>query len=227
MPRGVVLRDEEKEPIVGGLVEPVQRSQASEDLLANVATQLGGRVRGIIVVASPPGSHGKTVLSTLLATLLGNTNNHVLLVGTHLQYHSTSGNGNGGGMVPSRWRFNEDASLNWVTSLWALERGQWVLPAWHDDKGGRVSPMRLSQIPNEARDLFDVVIVDTPSNLDRQGLDVITWVADGMLEVVSNVGDPASTRRSVQAHLQRISAPFIGLVINRVKGRPALTDSSV
>jgi capsular polysaccharide biosynthesis protein len=201
-------------------------AQASENLLANVATQLGGRVRGIMVVASPPGSHGKTVLSTVLATMLGHTNNHVLLVGTHLHYRSASGNGNGGGMVPSRWRFNEDGPMSWVTSLWALERGMWVLPAWHDDKGGQLSPIRLSQILNEARDLFDVIIVDTPSNLDRQGLDVITWVADGVLEVVSNVGDAASMRQSVQAHLQRISAPFIGLVINRVKGQPSLTDSS-
>jgi capsular polysaccharide biosynthesis protein/Mrp family chromosome partitioning ATPase len=202
-------------------------AKASEDLLANVATQLGGRVRGIIIVASPPGSHGKTVVSTVLATMLGHTNNHVLLVGTHLQYRSVPGNGNGGGMVPSRWRFNEDGPMSWVTSLWALERGMWVLPAWHDDRGGRLSPMRLSQILNEARDLFDVIIVDTPSGLDRQGLDVITWVADGVLEVVSNVGDAARMRSSVQAHLQRISAPFIGLVINRVKGRPVLTDSSV
>jgi capsular polysaccharide biosynthesis protein len=203
-------------------------AKASEGLVTNVAIHLGGRVRGIIVVASPPGSHGKTVVSTLMATLLGHTNNHVLLVGTHLQYRSaSSGNGHGGGMVPSRWRFDEDAPLNWVTSLWALERGQWVLPAWHDSKGGQISPMRLSQILNEARDLFDVIIVDTPSNLDRQGLDVITWMADGVLEVVSNVGDVASMRRSAWAHLQRISAPFIGLVINHAKGRPALTDSSV
>jgi capsular polysaccharide biosynthesis protein len=202
-------------------------ARASENLVANLATHLGGRVRGIIVVASPPGRHGKTVVSTLMATLLGHTNSHVLLVGTHLQYRSASGNGHGGGMVPSRWRFNEDAPLNWVTSLWALERGQWVLPAWHDGKGGQIPPMRLSQILNEARDLFDVIIVDTPSNLERQGLDVITWMADGVLEIVSNVGDPASMRMSARAHLQRISAPFIGLVINQTKGRPALTDSSV
>jgi capsular polysaccharide biosynthesis protein len=202
-------------------------AQASEDLLANVATQMGGRVRGILIVASPPGSHGKTVLSTVLATMLGHTNNHVLLVGTHLHYRSASGNGNEGGMVPSRWRFNEDGPMSWVTSLWALERDMWVLPAWHDHKGGQLSPIRLSQILNEARDLFDVIIVDTPSGLDRQGLDVLTWVADGLLEVVSNGGDAASMRSSVQAHLQRISAPFIGLVINRVKGQPMLTDSSV
>jgi capsular polysaccharide biosynthesis protein len=201
-------------------------AQAGENLLANLSAQLGGRVRGVIVVTSPPGSHGKTVVSTLVATLLGHSSNHVLLVGSHLQYRSASGNGHGGGMVPSRWRFNEDAPLSWVTSLWALERSMWVLPAWHDDKGGQLSPLRLSQILNEARDLFEVIIIDTPSDFDRQGLDVLTWVADGVLEVVSNVGDPASTRRTVQAHLQRISAPFIGLVINRAKGQPALPDSS-
>jgi capsular polysaccharide biosynthesis protein len=202
-------------------------AQASENLLANLATQMGGRVRGILIVTSPPGSHGKTVVSTVLATMLSHTNNHVLLVGTHLQYRAAAGNGNGGGMVPSRWKFTEEGPMSWVTSLWALERGMWVLPAWRDDKGGQLPPMRLSQILNEARDLFDVIIVDTPSGLDRQGLDVITWVADGLLEVVSNVDDAASMRSSVHAHLQRISAPFIGLVINRVKGHAALTDSSV
>jgi capsular polysaccharide biosynthesis protein/MinD-like ATPase involved in chromosome partitioning or flagellar assembly len=202
-------------------------AQAGENLLTEVAARLGGRVRGVIVITSPPGSHGKTVVSTVLATLLGHTNNHVLLVGTHLSYPSASrsGNGDGRGMVPSRWSFSEDAPHSWVTSLWALERGLWVLPAWPDEKGGRLPPMRLGEIVHEARDLFDVVIVDTPGHLDAQGLEIITWIADGVLEVVSNADGAASMRRSVQAHLQRISAPFIGLVINRVKGRPALVDS--
>lgn len=203
-------------------------AQAGESLLAKVATHLGGRVGGVIVVTSPPGRHGKTVVSTVLATLLGHTGHHVLLVGTHLNHPMIpgSGNGHGRGMVPRQWGFSEDAPNSWVTSLWVLERGQWVLPGWNDDKGGRLPPMRLAEILNEARDLFDVVIVDTPSNLDRQSLDIITWVADGLLEVVSTADGAASMLRSVQAHLQSISAPFIGLVGNRAESRPSLVDSS-
>ena len=209
------------------LVDPAL-AQAGENLLSNLSTHLGGRVRGVIVVTSPPGRHGKTIVSTLLATLLGHSGTHVLLVGTPLDYVtvSSSGNGDGRGLVPSRWTFNENAPHSWVTSLWAMERGLWILPAWHDHKGGQLEPMRLTEILNEALDLFDVIVVDTPSSLDRHGLDIVTWVADGVLEVISNADGAASMRRSVQAHLQNISAPFVGLVINRVKGRPALVDSS-
>ena len=206
----------------------VTLAQAGENLLANLAARLGGRVHGVIIVTSPPGSQGKTLASTVLASLLGHTNNHVLLVGTHLDYPaiSQSGNGDGGGMVPSRWTFSEHAPNSWVTSAWALERGLWVLPAWHDNKGGRLPSMRLSQILAEARDLFDVVIVDTPSDLGGYDLEVISWVADGLLEVVANADDVASTRRAVRAHLQLISAPFVGLVMNRKKGRPTLVEGS-
>jgi capsular polysaccharide biosynthesis protein len=206
----------------------VSLAQAGENLLANLAARLGGRVRGVIVVTSPPGSHGKTLTSTVLATLLGYTNNHVLLVGTHLDYPaiSHSGNGNGRSMVPTRWTFNDNAPNSWVTSLWALEQGLWVLPAWHDDKGGRLPPLRMSQILAEARNLFDVVIVDTPSDLSGQDLEVTTWVADGLLEVVANADDTALMRRAVRAHLQLTSAPFVGLVINRTNPRPPLVSGS-
>jgi Mrp family chromosome partitioning ATPase len=203
-------------------------AQAGEVLLANVMPRLGGSVRGVVVVTSPPGSHGKTVVSTLLATLLSQANNHVLLVGTHLDYPavSHSGDGNGHGIVPSRWTFSETAPLSWATSLWALESQLWALPAWHDEKGARLAPIRLSQILNEARDLFEVIIVDTPSNLDRHDLDIITWVSDGVLEVMANADGTASMGRSAQAHLQGIAAPFVGLVINQVKRRPDLVASS-
>jgi hypothetical protein len=203
-------------------------AQAGEGLLANVMARLGGSVRGVVVVTSPPGSHGKTVVSTLLATLLSRTNNQVLLVGTHLDYPavSHSGNGNGHEVVPSRWTFSETAPLSWVTSLWALESQLWALPAWHDEKGARLAPTRLSQILNEARDLFEIIIVDTPSDLDRHGLDIITWVSDGVLEVMANADGTASMGKSARVHLQGISAPFVGLVINRVKHRPALVASS-
>jgi capsular polysaccharide biosynthesis protein/cellulose biosynthesis protein BcsQ len=201
---------------------------ASEDLVANITRRLGGRAHGVLIVTSPPGRHGKTVVSTLLATLLGPAGNHVLLVGTRLDYPavSSSGNGNGHGMVPSGRTFTENAPNSWVTSLWALERGLWVLPAWHDHKGGQLPPTRLSEILNQARDLFDLIIVDTPSSFDRHGLDSISWVADGILEVVSNADGAASMRKAVQMHLQDISAPFVGLVINRVRRRPALVDST-
>jgi Mrp family chromosome partitioning ATPase/capsular polysaccharide biosynthesis protein len=203
-------------------------AQAGEALLANLMARLGGSVRGVVVVTSPPGSHGKTVVSTLLATLLSRTNNHVLLVGTHLDYPavSHSGDGNGHGMVPSRWAFSETAPLSWVTSLWALESQLWALPAWHDEKGTQLAPIRLSQILNEARDLFEVIIVDTPSDLDRHDLDIITWNSDGVLEVMANRNGAASMGKSAQAHVQDIAAPFVGLVINQVKRRPALVASS-
>jgi Mrp family chromosome partitioning ATPase len=202
-------------------------AQAGEALLANLMARLGGSVRGVVVVTSPPGSHGKTVVSTLLATLLSRTNNHVLLVGTHLDYPavSHSGDGNGHGMVPSRWTFSETAPLSWVTSLWALESQLWALPAWHDEKGTQLAPIRLSQILNEARDLFEVIIVDTPSDLDRHDLDIITWNSDGVLEVMANRNGAASMGKSAQAHVQDIAAPFVGLVINQVKRRPALVAS--
>jgi hypothetical protein len=203
-------------------------ARAGRKLLTNLSAHLGGRVRGVVVVTSPPGSHGKTLVSTVLATLLSHINNNVLLVGTHFAYAgaSDSDDGDRRDMVPSRWTFSENAPNNWVRSLWALDRSLWALPAWGDDNGGRLAPARLRRLLTEARGVFDVIVVDTPSNVEPQTLDIITWGADGVLEVISNANGATSVRRSAQEHLQHISAPFVGLVVNRVKNRPALLDSS-
>jgi capsular polysaccharide biosynthesis protein len=204
--------------------------RAGDDLLLKVAAELGGRVHGVIVVTSPPGRHGKTVVSTMLSTLLGRTGNHVLLVGTHRDYPVDArgpGDGNGRDLTRSLWTVGDDAAQSWMTGLWALENGQWSLPAWQDRKGGMVPAVRLVDILNEARDLFDTVIVDVPSYLRGELLGTLTWVADGVLVVVSNIDGPAAMRRSAQAPLHGLSAPFVGVVLNRVKGSPAAVTSSV
>jgi Chain length determinant protein len=199
--------------------------RAGDDLLLKVSAQLGGRVRGVIIVTSAPGRHGKTVVSTMLSTLLGHTGNDVLLVGTHRDYPLDvlgSGGGNGHGLTRRPWMAGDDAALSWVAGLWALENGQWSLPAWQDRKGGFLPAVRLAEILNEARDMFDVVIVDLPSSyLGREVLGALTWVADGVLVVVSNFDGPTSIRRSVQTFLDGRLAPFVGVVLNQVRSSPA------
>jgi hypothetical protein len=75
--------------------------------------------------------------------------------------------------------------------------------------------------------MFDVIVVDVPSSyLGREVLGTLTWVADGVLVVVSNLNGPASIRRSVQALLDGRLAPFVGVVLNRVRSSPALAESS-
>jgi Mrp family chromosome partitioning ATPase len=204
--------------------------RAGDDLLLKVSAQLGGRVRGVIIVTSPPGRHGKTVVSTMLSTLLGHTGNDVLLVGTHRDYPLDVGGSagdNGHDVTRSVSAVGDDGALSWVAGLWALENGQWSLPAWQDRKGGFLPAVRLAEILNEARDMFDVVIVDVPSSyVGREVLGTLTWVADGVLVVVSNFDGPASVRRSVQALLDGRLAPFVGVVLNRVRSSPALAESS-
>jgi Mrp family chromosome partitioning ATPase len=204
--------------------------RAGDDLLLKVSAQLGGRVRGVIIVTSPPGRHGKTVVSTMLSTLLGHAGNDVLLVGTHRDYPLDvrgSGGDNGHDLTRRPWTAGDDAALSWVAGLWALENGQWSLPVWQDRKGGFLPAVRLAEILNEARDMFDVIVVDVPSSyLGREVLGTLTWVADGVLVVVSNLNGPASIRRSVQALLDGRLAPFVGVVLNRVRSSPALAESS-
>jgi capsular polysaccharide biosynthesis protein/Mrp family chromosome partitioning ATPase len=204
--------------------------RAGDDLLLRVSAQLGGRVRGVIIVTSPPGGHGKTVVSTLLSTLLGHTGNDVLLVGTHRDYPLDargSGGDNGHDLTRRRPTVGDDAALSWVGGLWALENGQWSLPVWQDRKGGFLPAVRLAEILNEARDMFDVVIVDVPSSyLGREVLRTLTWVADGVLVVVSNLDRPDSIHRSVRALVDGRPAPFVGVVVNRVKSSPALAEWS-
>jgi capsular polysaccharide biosynthesis protein len=204
--------------------------RAGDDLLLKASAQLGGRVHGVIIVTSPPGRHGKTVVSTMLSTLLGHTGNDVLLVGTHRDYPlDVRGSAGDNGHDPTRRvsTVGDDGALSWVAGLWALENGQWSLPAWQDRKGGFLPAVRLAEILNEAREIFDVVIVDVPSSyVGREVLGTLTWVADGVLVVVSNFDGPASIGRSVQALLDGRLAPFVGVVLNRVRSSPALAESS-
>jgi capsular polysaccharide biosynthesis protein/Mrp family chromosome partitioning ATPase len=189
---------------------------AGEALRANVTRELGGQVRGLIVVTSPPGSHGKTLVANLLSTLLARAGERVLLVGTQWQ-HSLVPRGLRNGDEPTRMiQPNElggdGTELGWVKNVWALEEGLWILPMRH---GLETSDRPAAQMLDKACEMFDAVVVDSPSIVSRESARTLTWRADVVLLVVSSVAMDQPRYQSLQRLLHSLSPPFAGIVVNQ------------
>jgi polysaccharide biosynthesis transport protein len=202
-------------------------AEAVEGLRANLAQQLGGDLRGIVVITSPSPHQGKTTIARLLATALVRTSDRVLLVDGHKdhaeirQARKERGNGN---LHPSQAGTGNgrDQGMDWIRELWTLQGGLWVLPAAGGPVAVALTEGQERQILSEAREMFDSIIVDGPPLLDGSGVAqdslsrAVVPLADGVLFVVSPDSTVEALYQSIEV-LHTVSAPFVGVVLNRVR----------
>jgi capsular polysaccharide biosynthesis protein/MinD-like ATPase involved in chromosome partitioning or flagellar assembly len=219
---------EQLESAASNALADVAVAEAAEMLRLNVAYELGGRADGVIFVTSPPGSHGKTVVATILSTVLVRHGNRVLLVGTHPDEAWMSRDPrSGGGLDDLLYRHpgpDETAEDAWISELMVLEEGLWVLPGWRADRAAAVPAGRLAAVLNRARELFDTIVVDGPSSLGNGVVRTLTWLADGVLIVISNPGGKTPLRASLRALLGEPPAPFVGVVVNQIRNTRAIVE---
>jgi hypothetical protein len=116
----------------------------------------------------------------------------------------------------------DESGLNWVKDLWALDNGMWVLPAARGPVAVALAEGREAEILGEAREMFDVIIVDGPPVLDGEAgsrmsvAQRLIPMADAGLFVISPDSTVDSLYRSIEA-LRDVRGPFVGVVLNRVR----------
>jgi Mrp family chromosome partitioning ATPase/capsular polysaccharide biosynthesis protein len=209
--------------------------RAVRELTANLAQPLGSSLHGTIVVTSPSPHQGKTTVARLLAVSLHQSSARVLRVDGHKEHSEIlrarkDSEKNRPPTAPGQGKYDE-SGLNWVRDLWALEDGMWVLPAARGPVAVALAEGRETEILSEAREMFDVIIVDGPPVLDEDAAPrasisrTLVPLADAVLFVISPDSTVDSLYRSIE-ELRDVGGPFVGVVLNRVREAAGSGDPS-
>ena len=198
-----------------GAFADLQTASAFRILRANLEPQLREGAVDVIVVTSPSPSDGKTTVTTLLGEALGRLGLRVLLVDGDLR----------------RPGFSRVAHVRPTPGLVEVLRGQiplmeaareawaenlWILPTAHDPEAGDLLARRFPDVLQEAREQFDVVMIDTPPLLSTDDARTLATLAKGILLVVTRGTLSRSVSESVLA-IEALQAPLMGVVANRFK----------
>lgn len=201
--------------------------KALGQLATSLVEVLGMRLRGTIAVTSPAPHQGKTTVARLLAASMQRSGVRVLRVDGHkehseiLRARKDPEKGRSATATPGS-DTHDESGLNWVKDLWALDNGMWVLPAARGPVAVALAEGREAEILEEAREMFDVIIVDGPPVLDGEAgsrmsvTQRLIPMADAVLFVISPDSTVDSLYRSIEA-LRDVRGPSVGVVLNRVR----------
>ncbi len=184
-------------------------------LRANLEPQFREGGVDLVVVTSPAPSDGKTTTAALLSEALARLGMRVLLVDADLR---RPGLGKLTGLRDAKGLSDvlrgRQALDEAITNGWA--EGVWILPTAHDPEAGDLLSRRFADIYEEARDDFDIVIVDTPPLLATDDARTLATMAKGILLVVSAGTLNSSVNEAVHA-VEALNAPLLGVIGNRFK----------
>src|SRR6266508_3422753 len=197
----------------------IQAASSFRILRANLEPQLREGNVDVIVVTSPSPADGKTTVTTLLGEAFGRLGMRVLLVDADLR---RPGFARVTGVVP---RPGLAEVLRGETSvLAAAQKGWsenvWILATAHDPEAGDLLARRFNDVIDEAKESFDLILIDTPPLLSTDDARTLATMSKGILLVVSR-GTLARSMSEAVLAIEALQAPLMGIVANR------FTESSV
>ena len=207
------LRNVKARP-TGAFAEP-RSASAFRILRANLEPQIREREIDVIVVTSPSPGDGKTTVSALLAEAFARLGMRVLLMDADLRRPGLAK------MVREPPEPGLSDVLRREVALAEAIRDGWtenlrMLPTAPDPDAGDLVARNFSSVIEQARDDYDLVIVDTPPLLRTEDARSIAIHAKGILLVVSAGTDPADVNESVLS-IEAVKGPLLGIVGNRFK----------
>ncbi|MFL5966865.1 MAG: polysaccharide biosynthesis tyrosine autokinase [Gaiellaceae bacterium] len=168
----------------------------------------------VLVVTSATTGDGKTTTSALLAETLARRGMKVLLIDADLRRsrlsHLLAEQPHGlAAVMRGEAKMRDVVRPGWVPGLL-------VTPTEISDDAGDLLARRFGALAAEARERFDVVVVDSPPLLGTDDARTLAAAADGVLLVVSARSNPSEVNEAILA-LESLRAPLMGLVANRLK----------
>jgi capsular exopolysaccharide synthesis family protein len=188
---------------------------AFRTLRANLEPQLRDRKIDVILVTSPGKSDGKTTVAALLAESFGRLGMSVLLVDADLKRPSVGRIANLDGrpglsaVLRGRASLDDSVQAGWIDHLS-------LLPTTADADAGDLLARRFSDVVQEARSQYDLIVIDTPPLLGTDDARAIARVANAVLLVVS-AGSMADPVNEAILAVEALNAPLLGIIGNRLK----------
>jgi succinoglycan biosynthesis transport protein ExoP len=193
----------------------LQAASSFRILRANLEPQLREGNVDVIVVTSPSPADGKTTVTTLLGEALGRLGMRVLLVDADLR---RPGFARVTGVAPRPGL--AEVLRGQISVLEAAQEGwsenAWLLATAHDPEAGDLLARRFTEVIEEARESFDLILIDTPPLLSTDDARTIATMAKGILLVVSR-GTLARSMNEAVLAIEALQAPLMGIVANRFK----------
>lgn len=198
----------------GAFAEP-RSASAFRILRANLEPQIREREIDVVVVTSPAPGDGKTTVSALLAEAFARLGMRVLLIDADLRRPGLAK------LVRVRQEPGLSEVLRRKVPLAEAVRDGWtenlrMLPTAPDTDAGDLVARNFRHVLDEARDDYDLVIVDTPPLLRTEDARSIAIHAKGILLVVAAGTDPADVNESVLS-IEALKGPLLGIIGNRFK----------
>jgi len=194
------------EPVIGA---------AFRTLRTNLELELRDHTIDVIIVTSPTPGDGKTTIAALVAESLARLGAHVLLVDADLRRPGVARTFRLAHRSGTREVLRQTASLaealqpGWTDGLT-------VLPTRPDPDAGDLIARRFDGMIREAREHYDVVVVDTPPLLGTDDARTIVTMGSGVLLVVQ-VGAMAGPVNEAVLVLEGLKAKVLGVVGNRLR----------
>jgi capsular exopolysaccharide synthesis family protein len=173
--------------------------------------------RVIEVTSATPGE-GKTTTATNLAVVLAQTGSTVVLVDADLrrpQVHQVFGLGNTLGLTDNLLGEPIDLTLQTVDDHLSVIVSGKVPPNPSEMLSGR----QMTTIIEQLKQRFDYVIVDSAPTLPVNDAVALSRHVDGVLLVTQAGRTSLPQVRHALANLEQVSAPVLGIVLNRVRQR--------
>ena len=192
-----------------------EASSAARILRANLEPQIReGAIDFIVVTSASPGD-GKTTIAAMLAESFSRLGMKVLVVDADLRRPGLSRITGVDAHPGLSTVLREEATLDQALREGWTE-GVWLLPTEHDVEAGDLLSRNFADIVEQARERFDLILVDTPPLLSTDDPRTLATMAKGILLVVSAGATNSSVNEAILA-VEALNAPLMGIVGNRFK----------
>lgn len=197
--------------------------EAFRSLRTNVEFLSVDRHLRVLEVVSAGPSEGKTTVGSNLAVVLAQAGHSVVLVDADLRsprVHRVFAIDNGVGLSNNLTGEAVDFTLQPVSAQLSVLTAGPIPPNPNELLSGK----RMRAVMEELRARFDYVIVDTSPVLAVADALSISQFVDGVILVARSGHTGAAPLNQALAAMSQIGAPLVGVVLNRVKPRDAMTD---